>query len=207
MYTLNKHYFSTPNIENCYWAGFIAADGCLWSRGDAVEISLQETDLNHLKLLAQCVGFDGPVEKCKSAGSFPTTQCRYRLTFYKSQAWHKDLGMNFNITPRKSLTLQPPALTGKLALAFIIGYIDGDGCFSYCKRDDLNIFTIDGTQQMLEWIKTIFDHEFPSNTLSVVRRSPKGKQYIYRFSGERADRMKAELSKINTPKMHRKWSS
>jgi hypothetical protein len=206
LYTLNKHYFSVPNLENCYWAGFIAADGCLWTRGDAVEISLQEADVDHLKLLAKHVGFNGPIEKCKHAGSFPTTQCRYRLTFYKSQVWHKDLGVNFNVTPRKSLTLQPPPLSGEFALAFIIGYIDGDGCFSYCKRDHLNIFTVDGTQQMLEWIKTIFDNEFPSNNISVVRQSTKGKQCIYRFSGERADRMKNKLSQLQTPKMYRKWS-
>ena len=41
-YATNKYYFSIPNMENSYWAGFLAADGCLWKRGDAVEIGLQE---------------------------------------------------------------------------------------------------------------------------------------------------------------------
>ena len=37
-YATNKEYFNIPTIENSYWAGFLAADGCLWKRGDAVGI-------------------------------------------------------------------------------------------------------------------------------------------------------------------------
>ena len=29
---LNENYFAEPNLENSYWAGLIAADGCIYSR-------------------------------------------------------------------------------------------------------------------------------------------------------------------------------
>lgn len=29
-YSYNDNYFRTPNLENSYWAGFIAADGCVY---------------------------------------------------------------------------------------------------------------------------------------------------------------------------------
>jgi len=34
-YECNESYFSVPNIENSYWAGFIAADGYINDRYDS----------------------------------------------------------------------------------------------------------------------------------------------------------------------------
>src|SRR5690606_18912325 len=47
------------------------------------------------------------------------------------------LRRNFNVTPRKSLTLIPPQnLTKKQILAFIKGYVDGDGSISIRTKID-----------------------------------------------------------------------
>lgn len=204
-YATNKKYFSSPNLENSYWAGFLAADGCLWKRGDAVEVSLQAKDKGHLQCFANCVGYDGKIKKRKSAGSFHTEQDAYRIIFYGVQQWHIDLRSNFNVTPQKTKSLTYPDLNRELELAYIIGYIDGDGCFSYCERDGLLIFVIEGNQNVLEWMKNIFDQEFPSEKLSSVRQKANG-MFVYRFSGQRAISMRESLVKINVPKMKRKWN-
>jgi hypothetical protein len=34
IYSVNENYFASPTIDNCYWAGYIAADGCLLHQGN-----------------------------------------------------------------------------------------------------------------------------------------------------------------------------
>lgn len=39
-YSIDQSYFHEPNVANSYWAGFIAADGCVGSRDRALIIML-----------------------------------------------------------------------------------------------------------------------------------------------------------------------
>ena len=55
----NHHYFSTPNIKNNYWAGFIAADGCVNKKGITFHLSI--TDIEHLKTLQNIVKHTGKI--------------------------------------------------------------------------------------------------------------------------------------------------
>ena len=43
-YTKNEDFFSVPNLTNSYWAGFIAADGHLTSKGATLQINIQARD-------------------------------------------------------------------------------------------------------------------------------------------------------------------
>jgi len=209
MYSLNKNYFAIPNLENCYWAGFIAADGCLWKRGDAVELSLQERDKSHLENFAKCVGYNGPIVKRKSAGSFPTKQECYRIICYHTQQWHQDLGMNFNITPCKSLTLRPPNLSSDLALAFIAGYIDGDGCINIdiSRKDGIRISML-GTEGLLMWVKNIVDQISKYNYNNQGFASPRKHRNVFQYQvrGKRAADIFNVVKQLNLPTIKRKWS-
>ena len=131
-----------------------------------------------------------------------------------SQKISDDLYKNFNITPRKSLTLLPPNLSDtNLIDAFICGYIDGDGCICMCKnnvrniQDSLVISTV-GTQEIVSWIKERFSqilgkefgsinkyHNSKKNTYSYSTGQSKGAREIFKH-----------FYNLNVPKLKRKWT-
>jgi hypothetical protein len=126
-----------------------------------------------------------------------------------------DLKNNFNIVPRKSLILKPPKkLSFEHSLAFIIGYIDGDG--SICKTVDkieknnkvidkeFIVLSICGTYEMLCWIKKFFDTLIPTPKLANVLKT--GNIYRYGIKGDRAIKLIKQLKLIGVPKLERKWN-
>lgn len=119
-------FFDTFTDASCYWAGFIAADGCILDR-DTVAIHLSEIDISHLQKLAKITKFTGKIEENKKNKS-----CR--ISF--SGKWYVEaLRNNFNIIPRKSLSLKfPEKIPNKLISHFIRGVIDGDGHISKMSR-------------------------------------------------------------------------
>lgn len=124
---VNHNYFSTYNPESCYWAGFIAADGNISKKTNAVQVALGEKDLEHLNKLKFSLQSDHAVVKDNNC---------YRLSFYSKQI-QEDLRYNFSIVPAKSFILEFPLLPEKYLKYFILGYFDGDGHVSLYK----SIFT------------------------------------------------------------------
>lgn len=45
-FSINHNVFSSINENNCYWAGFIASDGCVYK--NFVKVVLHDTDAEHL---------------------------------------------------------------------------------------------------------------------------------------------------------------
>jgi hypothetical protein len=123
VYTRNSNFFSEPNILNSYWAGFIAADGCISTVNLLIDIHLR--DIEHLEQLKTDLNYTGNVTVSKRNSA--KLQVRDKKIV-------EDLKKNFNITERKTHTLQPPMIEEiDYIKAFIIGYIDGDGCIGYYK--------------------------------------------------------------------------
>lgn len=138
---LDHHYFSILNEENCYWAGFIAADGSLPIARKQMVINLATCDEKHLENFRQCLRFEGQVYYREY------NNINYVSILVPSKQIYQDLQTNFNITPQKSLTLCPPILTNEaLIRSFIRGYFDGDGCLS-------NSISFAGTEQFLTWVR------------------------------------------------------
>lgn len=145
-------FFETPNLENSYWAGFIAADGYIYvpKKGQKIlGITLKSTDREHLIKLQSSIGAGTLTETTRFSEQYNKEYygTSYRLS---SDKVCFDLLKNFNIGERKSLTLEPPDLSGDLTTAFIAGYIDGDGSYSmgaYSPR-----LGIVGTENFLSWI-------------------------------------------------------
>src|ERR1035437_6230433 len=62
IYGVNDNYFNAPSNENCYWAGFIAADGNIHSKKKRLlRLKLQEKDKNHLEKYIKCLNFSGHI--------------------------------------------------------------------------------------------------------------------------------------------------
>ncbi len=198
-YVVNDSYFSTPYLENSYWAGFIAGDGCVHSEKGMITLNLQKRDISVLETFKKHCEFCGNIRHMRDKIGYESVGIGI-----SSKKWLLDLENNFNITPRKSLTLRHPELSEENELAFIKGLFDADGCWfektpSWC---------IGGTENMLTWIQEIIDSNIQGNVkcTAKVRKSGKNKKcYQYAINGSRAIRWQALLRTVDTPELGRKW--
>jgi hypothetical protein len=133
-YMHDEDFFSRETPEAFYWAGFIAADGCMKERKDGttvyLAIGLARADEKHVRKFKECIRFTGPITRCSQySPEYDKTyySSRVTITITKSKVL-KDL-RKFNIEPRKSLIYTFPKWLKHHPLVshFIRGYFDGDG--------------------------------------------------------------------------------
>lgn len=194
--------FSIPTIENCYWAGLLAADGCIRNKPIQLNLGLKHSDRNHLQRFLEFTKHTGSVKDRLSNG-YPFSV----VEICGCKSINYDLNHNFNITSRKSLTLKPPIITDcNLQKSFITGYLDGDGCIRLDEKNRLEISCV-GTIEMTTWIQEIFDSMVePQGKHHAIARKIKNKNYSeYKITGYRAAVIAGELLQLNTPKLLRKW--
>lgn len=160
----NEHYFDNIDTEEkAYWLGFMYADGNLSKPtrkvGDKtkpyyrMEVSLKEDDCNHLEKLRKALDMEAPVRIAHT--NFEQSN-RARLGWNSKHMW-KTLN-SYGCTPQKSLSLKFPNVNifanKSLIKHFIRGYIDGDGCLSFCDKDHKKTYlSILGTEDVLENIQ------------------------------------------------------
>lgn len=143
--SVNDSYFSYPDKENCYWAGFIAADGNV--QGNQLGIILKDIDFGHLEKFKSCINLSSEI-RIKPNGKYKKCSIRFR-----SNKVIEDLENIFSIVPNKSLILLPPnILKEDLIKAYIMGYFDGDGCISK-SGCGINFEIYSGSKDILDWIK------------------------------------------------------
>lgn len=106
--------------STAYWLGFLCADGCVVLRRGSGEVHLvlQKKDIPHLERYRVFMQTQAPIRKEARYETYRVSLYSFRLA-----AALNDLGC----TPRKSLSLQLPALTDMLLPHFVRGYFDGDG--------------------------------------------------------------------------------
>jgi hypothetical protein len=198
-YYFNQAYFSELTLENCYYAGFIAADGFITPTENGVGFVLSNVDRNHLETFAERVGYKGVIRN-RADG--------FVYAGFHSVEWVRDLRKHFNITTSKTWTLQPPNLTGDYALAFIVGYIDGDGWigtqnvrqeYSY-----LAFQVVGASLPMLEWIRLHLREIYPISRADSIRK--RQNHYVYGFIGLRAQIILSHLKSLDIPHLARKWN-
>lgn len=127
-YRCNEHFFDVLDADTAYWLGYVMADGCVSLRNrhnsQQAVFSVASKDKPHLERLRRTMQCTYPVH-----GPYKGT---YQLTI---TSWPLCLGLEqWNVVPRKSHTLQLPALPGNLLPHVFRGLIDGDGCFNTYRR-------------------------------------------------------------------------
>lgn len=201
-YEVNDDFFANRNsLDCCYWAGFIAADGCVGSpKKNCLRVKVKDTDLNHIESFQKSIGYNGNLHFSHKNDSTYVCINIHSAKIVEDLAW-------FKITKRKSLTLEPPPLNGEQALAFLIGYIDGDGCIRVEKlknRSPRLRLSIIGTYNINCWAKAIFDEIVPFATNANPRKV--GNIFVYSIASKKALHVLSYLQKINVPKLGRKWN-
>lgn len=155
-YSIDLQFFGTYTLDACYWAGFTAADGGLVLAKGAhrLQFNLAEKDRAHLDAFKKCAGVGHPVRDVVLSGN------REVNLIVSCFEWWSALHERFNVTQRKSLTLQPPPQElqddEEMCWHFVRGYFDGDGCVHEPRDSQGRIKQIDfasGSRQFIEWIR------------------------------------------------------
>lgn len=218
-YGFNEHFFEDINYNNSYWAGFIAADGCIIhnkKNQHRLQITLSEKDHYHLIKFKDAINYTGNVRK--SSREYKGTLSRLKKRIYyissisiSSNKIVTDLNRNFNIVSKKSLILQPPNIKKENAVAFIAGYIDGDGCI-FIRDQDRKLYpriNVLGTLDLLEWMQKTLIDELNFQTIPTInsRMGEKNKYYILNISCK-SDIINLfnYLTKLDIPLLQRKWN-
>lgn len=221
----NTSFFNIPNLQNCQIAGFISADGCIsyLKNCPRLIINISIKDLKYLEKIQASLAYTGDITyrhvinsiKNYRNPSLPnktsiSNMCV--LNVWNCLQWRDDLDQNFSITPRKTLTLEPPKLNDlDLVLSFISGNIDGDG--SICLYDRLegnfklrlNISLL-GTYNFLSWVKSWTDKIMPAFQTSEVRKERSDSNiYNYVISGAQAYIFSKMILSLNILRLDRKW--
>lgn len=167
-YSYDETFFDTPNIMNCYWAGFIAADGNIGKDG-LVTIGISSKDREILESFVLHTHHQCPIK------TFYLEDKEYNsISCWGAYRWQDKLLEHWNILPNKSNILLPPNITNlKYIYAYIIGYFDGDGSVFWTKGFKYKVFHISlcGTQELLEWIKFYIHKLIKQETNASIKRN------------------------------------
>lgn len=141
-YSLDTTIFSQETPASFYLAGFIAADGNIYTDVDKqgkkhfdLGISLKEGDRPHLEKIKKLMGSDHKLYRRVIKNSKRNPNYRdsisYTLFVYAPELL-KDL-QSFGITSSKSLTYKMPEwlINHDMVKHFMLGYFDGDGSISF----------------------------------------------------------------------------
>jgi len=147
---MNIDFLIRDSKEKFYFLGFFAADGCL--HGESLTITLHKKDECLLTLFLTWLGLAGK----KLYLIRDTYLC---LTKYRKGI--SEYFLKYNITPKKSLTLNfPNNIPEEYVRYFILGYFDGDGS-CYTNKDKSKLyFNITGTYDVVSSIKAVFNTSF-----------------------------------------------
>lgn len=217
-YEYNKQYFLIPNVENSYYAGFIAGDSHLkieevnnhlhWS----LCTQLSSKDKVLLEYFKEDIEFTGPILDRTRIDKRPNVlQDKYyssSLNLHGAKQIIDDLEKNWNITTNKSLVLNPPNVRDNIALSYIIGIIDSDGHIVLV--NGRLIIGMLGTKALLEWIRLCFNKLilYPNEKYPKINNKDHNPHlYSIYYSGKRAQQIAEHLLTIQTPfKLSRKWN-
>jgi hypothetical protein len=162
-YSCDHSFFSRDNEQSFYWAGFVAADGCVFKRGNSttLNVSLSEKDLDHLKRFKLDLNFDGKITRSVTKHSLTNPNWNdsiKRGISISSFQMFQDL-KRFNINPNKTKVYTFPFWLENHPLVnhFMRGYADGDGSFFDDIQRKRICFELRGNFDFLVIYKRILD--------------------------------------------------
>lgn len=200
--------FDTINTEEkAYWLGFLYADGYVHPTKNTVELSLMESDKEHLeryKTFLKLKGREITVGPVRCNGKI-FSRCRLTVT---DKHFHDSL-VEKGCVPNKSLILKFPDkslfATDNLIIHFVRGYIDGDGCV-YKNSNGYSVFSIVGTKEFLTGIVNVFPELFTSKMYYKDKRKSNVNTYFISLGGEHSARLGDRLYTNATVFLQRKYN-
>lgn len=218
-YTYDKAYFDKITIDTCYWAAILQTDGCLIKRNDYVTIQwgCAGKDRPHMELFKTYVNSTHRIriqmKKCQlSTKDVKRGHEHCSIWFEGAFEWAAALKCNFGFDENKTLRTVPLKLpTLKHKLAYLRGYIDGDGCITHSGTPGGIHMSVCGVnREMIQWFKDAVDSlGLPclSNRDSNVCSRKSENCHYWKLNGLSAAVLHQLLIRIPTPCLARKWES
>jgi hypothetical protein len=177
-----------------------------------------EKDLGHMELFKTTVSSTHPLRSysgsCRLSTRDQLTQYRYRrITLENAREWAADLERHFGVTHNKTLRCPPPNLpTLAHKLAYIRGYIDGDGFVRSNSTDGVMTIGVCGVnREMIAWVKEVVDGmDLPvakKGPPSMIRQGDDENCYYYTVRGFHAAVLFELLRRVPVPNLMRKWDN
>lgn len=185
-YQFDLKFFDKMDEVKSYWAGFILANSSICNDTKNISLKFRKEDQKHVEKFQDSILHTGlAVEKKKI----------FVLNFFSADQWLENL--NLDIIKN---------LNDKNSLSFIVGYLDGDVNFrSKGILDDSSIRII-GNEELLIWIKNLFDKMCPSLKKKYCDiKQDKKERFYYLIAGSRAKYLIKKMLSLNIPKLNRKW--
>jgi len=205
-FNVNDESFSEYNLNSCYWAGLMAADGHITKKWDSFSIGLKESDRSHIEKFKVWLNFDGPICYNKNKYLYKgVEQMKYSYSIkVTSKKIVEDLNNNFGVIRKKSLIIKPPTKIkdDQHIDSFIKGYIDGDGSLSLGK-DKTSRLSILGTYDMIIWINERFENILGRHLPKPIKN---GNVWKIDLGNKTSRKLLQTFFNIKTPELERKWT-
>ena len=147
-YKHDSIFFNTPNDINCYFAGFICADGYINIKKRNLVIQIKKSDEEVLINFKKFLKAEEPILDIKYDGRH-----HVRISIVDEKIV-EDLKKIFNISQAKTFDYVPLLNIqneGHIK-SFIRGFTDGDGCVGHRKNKNNCYISWIGTKEMMEWL-------------------------------------------------------
>jgi hypothetical protein len=185
LYSKNADFFATDNEKSFYWAGFMAADGCIMVKKikgveylNGLRLSLSTKDRSHIELFRDHIEYDGSIYDGIAKNSHNNQKWNdtgYSSMTINSIKLYKDLA-RFNVVPRKThIYTFPKWLVGHpMVNHFMRGYFDGDGFIGFDTKGNKR-FCVRGTIPFLTDFKNVLIENCGVNDNTVKNSSGIGR--------------------------------
>ncbi len=151
--TINNRYFESIDApKKAYICGFLAADGSVSKNSFGIKLSARDASV--LEMIKGELESDVPIKyrDGKRIGDTRYTQADFCYIRFSNTKMVNDL-IAIGITPRKSLTLEPPKnIPEEFIKYFILGYFDGDGTINHNNPKNPR-FSVLGTKNMVDFVR------------------------------------------------------
>lgn len=181
-YSCNENFFKNDSEDSFYWAGYIAADGCMRIKNTTyskvLSLELNSVDHDHIAKLVKILDFKVVNNNYGNQKFIAPFYKKKKLShlYLNSKVIFNDLKDRFLIEPLKTKTHYFPnhLKTHPLINHFVRGYFDGDGGF-YLKKSGQMTLRVCGTLDFLNQYKNVIE-----NNAGFISTS---KPYIYNGQG------------------------
>lgn len=176
---------------SAYWAGFIAADGCLSNRDKRVIITLNKRDSGHLRKFITAIKTNAKIGFVKSNNSVSVSV--YSKVLFESL-------VKIGITPNKSLTISSVKYPLRLRSHFIRGVFEGDGWISGRKVTHIQL-GIAGNKPFLQHIQNTLMKSCDISKTKLYPLSDTGRAYKLQYTGQQIFKILDFLYKDSSDKI------
>lgn len=192
---INHNYFNVLTQENVYYLGFIAADGTVRPRRNEIKIGLSSIDRDFLVTFKEKLKSEREIKDYITGNGFKISELVFSSQNIKEQL------AKYSIVPNKTeFGVSFKNIPNEFKLAFIKGFFDGDGCFTFnSNTKQCKITFTSHTKGILEEINEYFEKKG-----SYYQKKYNGICYDLTFSTLPSIEIMKKFYKIETPCLIRK---